>query len=471
MTRIKILVVLSFLSCICFGQQQNQVKLLDSIFTTLNEQNQFNGSVLIAEKGKIIFEKGYGYSNEETKQRNNPETIFELASCSKQFTAAAIVLLKGKLKYEDKITKYLPELTFWDDVTIYELLRHTSGLPHFMSDMPTGQPRSKIITNEDVIRFYATRKDTLLFTPKSRHQYCNTNYVLLASIVERLSGKSLADFLSENIFKPLAMTNTFVYNRREHPGKIKNLATGYVWPINSFTKVISEDPRLQDSSVYFFDGVVGPAKVNSTVEDLYKWIIALKNNTLFTQKEFDEMTEVTQTITGKNIAYGFGFDLSKADNKFSFGHTGNWDGFVSLISQNMIKDRTIIILENFKMGVFPFDNITQILEDKPIVAKYKKKIILSENSIKKYTGIYLNEQNAEEEHILTYLDGHLIYNSKSMPWDMRFFPVAANEFAAIRSNGADGMLQFTTSADGTTNLEMLQNGKVIGTGVMKKSDR
>ncbi len=169
------------------------------------------------------------------------------------------------------------------------------------------------------------------------------------------------------------MSHTFVYNRRQHPRKIKNLATGYVWAKNSFTKVRSEDPGSADSSVYFLDGIVGPAKVNSTVEDLYKWVTALKNNTLFTQQEFDEMTAVTQTTTGKSIPYGFGFDLAKAEHKFSFGHTGNWDGFVSLIAQNMVKDRTIIILENFRMGVFPFDPITQILEDKPVVIKYKKR--------------------------------------------------------------------------------------------------
>ncbi len=204
MTRLKILIVLSLLSGICSGQQQNPAKLLDSLFKALNEQNQFNGSVLIAEKGKIIFEKGYGYSNEATKRHNDPGTIFELASCSKQFTAAAIVLLKrqGKLKYEDKIARYLPELSFWDSVSIYELLRHTSGLPHYLTDMPKGPDSTKIATNEDVIRFYAARKDTLLFVPNSRHQYCNTNYVLLANIVERISGQTFAGFFQKIYLSP-----------------------------------------------------------------------------------------------------------------------------------------------------------------------------------------------------------------------------------------------------------------------------
>lgn len=473
MTRIWLVFVLSILSNRCFGQQKNQEQQLDSIFSIVYTQNQFNGSVLIAEQGKVIFEKGYGYSNEATKQHNDPQTIFELGSSSKQFTAAAIVLLKrqGKLHYEDNISKYLPELSFWDKVTIADLLRHTSGLPDdYVSDMPKDWNKTRMATNEDVIRYYQARKDTLLFAPRSRHQYNNNNYAFLASIVERVSGRKFADFLAENIFTPLQMNNTFVYNRRLQPRKIKNYAIGYVWGINSFTKVIPEHPLYHDSTFYFLDGVVGAAKVNSNVRDLYKWVTALKNNTLFTQMEFDEMTGITQTTTGKNIPYGFGFDVVKGENKFSFGHTGSWDGYISLISQNMIKDRTIIILENFNMGVFPFDNITQILDNKPIVAKYRKKTPMPEADIKKYAGEYTDEQDKEEAHILTYREGHLIYNAKSAQWGMRFFPVATHEFSALRQGGADGTLRFSTLDNGDTKLEMLQAGEVIGSGIRKKQE-
>ncbi len=470
MVRIKLVIALSILSNICLGQQAKQ---LDSIFTLLCAQNQFNGSVLIAEKGKVIFEKGYGYSNETTRQQNNPQTIFEIGSSSKQFTAAAIVLLKrqGKLQYEDKMSKYLPELGFGDKVTIYDLLRHTSGLPNdYISDLSKNWDKTKIATNEDVIRHYQLQKDTLQFEPRSRYEYNNNNYAFLASIVERVSGMKYADFLSENIFKPLNMKHTFVYNRREHPGRVKNYATGYVWNDNSFTKVTSEHTLHSDSIAYFLDGIVGAAKVNSNVEDLFKWVIALKNNTLFIQTEFDEMTAVTQTTTGKNIPYGFGFDLSKGENRFSFGHTGNWDGNMSLISQNMIKDRTIILLENFAMGVFPFENITQILDNRPVTEKFREKIPMPATDMQKYTGVYADEQDTLDAHIITYLDGHLLYNAKSADWDMRFFPVSANEFQALRNNGADGSLKFTTMADGTTKLEMLQNGQVIGSGMRKKQD-
>jgi len=452
----------------CFGQQKRQEQQLDSIFTMMYNQNQFNGTVLIAEKGKIIFKKGYGYSNEITKQYNNVQTQYELASCSKQFTGAAIVLLKraGKINYEDKLSKYIPELGFWDKVTIYDLLRHTSGIPEYFK-MEQGWDKTKIATNKDVITYYTKEKDTLEFTPGSKHRYTNTNYILLASIIEKISGKTYAEFLSQHIFKPLKMNNTFVYCSRLNPANIKNYATGYVWAKTRFNKVTSDSPEYDDPSVRFFDGVVGASKISSNVEDLYKWINALKNNTLFTQQEFNEMTAVTKTSTGKTIPYGFGFDVSKRENHFSFGHTGNWDGYISFIYHNTIKDRTIIVLENFNLGTHPYENINEIIEGKSLTIEYKKKISIPEDSIAKFTGTYVNEKETKENHIITCQDGHLFYNTTRLKWDMRFFPVSANEFQAIRQGGVDGVLKFTKLENGDTKLEMLEYGKVIGSGIRK----
>ncbi len=467
---------LRFILIFLFGAQlglaqapKTEQQQLDSVFSVLYHQNQFNGTVLIADQGKVVFKKGYGYSDETSKKLNNAQTVFELASCSKQFTGAAIVLLKrqGKLSYNDKLSKFIPELAFWDDVTLYDLLRHTSGLPEYIVDMQKGWDKTQIATNEDVIKFYAARKDTLQFKPKSRYRYSNTNYALLASVIERVSGQKYGDFLMANIFKPLKMHTSFVYNRRESPRKLNNYATGYVWARGTFNKITSEQPEYADSTVYYLDGVVGNAKVNSTVEDLYKWVLALKNNTLFSQKEFNEMTEVSQSSTGKNIPYGFGFDLSKGERKFAFGHTGSWDGYVSFIYQNMVKDRTIIILQNFKLGTYPYGNINEILDHQPIKAEYKKLVTLPQALMQSQTGTYIDEKG-KEEHIITYQNGYLFYNTKRVKWDMRFFPTSANEFQGLRQGGADGVLRFTPLENGDTKLEMIEYGEVIGSGIKKK---
>jgi CubicO group peptidase (beta-lactamase class C family) len=472
MIKINLLLLLSICSLVCFGQHKNHTQQLDSIFATLHAQHQFNGSVLIAEKGKVILEKGYGYRNEQTKALNTAQTIFELASCSKQFTATAIVLLKreGKLDYKDPISKYLPELGFWNKVTIADLLRHTSGLPEFLADMDNNQDSTKIATNADVIRFYAQRKDTLRFEPGSRHRYCNTNYVLLASIVERLSGKPFAGFLQQRIFKPLHMDHTFIYNRKQQPRAIKNIATGYAWATGSFRKISSDQRESGDYFVRTVDGVTGTAKVNSTVGDIYKWITALKNNTFLTKSEFEEMTAVTQTSSGQDIPYGFGFMLSKGANRFSFGHNGSWDGFATLIFHNMLKDRTVIILQNFKMGAFPYNNIVQVLEDSPQEIEFHKKITLPSATLQQYTGVYQTADTSAgaEAHSITYLDGHLIYNTTRNTWDMRFYPISETKFQGIRQASNDSYLQFTPMENGDLKLELLQGGKVIDSGIRKK---
>lgn len=463
MKKLKLFITLIFITNFCLAQKRETYQL-DSLFTVLYQQNQFNGEVLIAEKGDIILKKGYGISNENTRKPINEKTIFELASCSKQFTAAAIVLLKreGKLNYNDKLSKYIPELNFWNDVTIYDLLRHTSGIPDFFGYIPDKWDHNKIATNDDVIKLFAENKDTLQFKPNSRHRYSNTNFVLLASIIERTSGKKYADFLSEKIFKPLKMNNTFVYCRWKNPKKVNNLAIGYIWETNTFKKTTIVESEPEKNEVYYLDGIIGTSKVHSNIDDVYKWIQALKNNTLFTKKEFDEMTEITKTSMGKDVRYGFGLDVRKGENSFTFGHTGSWDGYTTFVYHDMIRDRTIIVLENFNYGANPFNNMFQILEGQPLTIEYPKKIVLQESDITQYTGIYKSESG---EHILTYKEQHLIYNTTKDGWDMRFFPYTKNEFKGIRQGGADAVLKFTKTDDGRMKLEMLQNGKIIDSGI------
>lgn len=468
MKHLKLVLAVILLGPNCISQTESSRKL-DSLFTLLHGQNQFNGEVFIAEKGDVIFNKGYGFASEESKKGINEKTVFELASCSKQFTGAAIILLKreGKLDYSDKLSKYIPELEFWKDITIYDLLRHTSGIPDFIFSMGEEWDASRIATNQDVITFFSVRKDSLDFKPKTRHRYSNTNYALLASIIERVSGKKYGEYLKDNIFKPLRMNATFVYNRRQNPEKrIENYAIGYAWAHDSFTKVTMDDPAFNEPLVYYLDGVEGAAKVNSCAEDIYKWVMALRNNTLLTQKEFDEMTEITRTSTGKEIPYGFGLDVRKGEDKFSFGHTGSWDGYTTFIYHDAIKDRTIIILQNFKLGAAATSNVFQILNGQPLMVEYVRKIAIDEADFRQYTGTYVDE--AGKEHIITYMDKHLIYNTNDVKWDMRFFPSASGEFSAIRHGGMNGVLKFTKLENGDTELEMLEYGTRIGYGIRKK---
>lgn len=455
------------LPAVALAQPQPPAARLDSLFSLLHRQHQFSGVVLVADKGQVVFQKGYGYRDERSHRKNTLATVFELASCSKQFTAAGIVLLKrqGKLRYEDKLTTYLPELASWGQVTLYDLLRHTSGLPEYLVDLPQHWHQHRIATNRDLLAFYAARQDTLEFAPGRRHRYSNTNYALLASIIERVSGRSYADFLAEQLFRPLGMRHSFVYSRRLQPRRLPNYATGYVWARGSFRKVVPEDAAYGDSLGYVLDGIVGNAKVHSTAPDLFKWLTALRHNTLLTQAEFDQMTKVTQTTGGQPIPYGFGLDLAKGPGKFSFGHTGSWDGYATFVYHHVGKDRTIITLQNFRLGTYSFRNITQVLDGQPLTVEYKQRLPLAAQQLQRYAGTYVSETDPTDAQVITCLEGHLVHNSARIPWDMRFFPVSDTEFQAIRQGGTDGVLRFTTLADGRIKLEMFQYGEKMGGGL------
>jgi CubicO group peptidase (beta-lactamase class C family) len=453
----------------CFGQQSNIAQHLDSLFSFLSEQNQFNGSVLIAEKGEVIYKGGKGYSNESTKEKNNPETIFEIASCSKQFIGVSIALLhrEGKIDYTDDITKYIPELPNFKGVTIYNLLRHTSGIPDYLGQFRIDWKNDRIATNQDVIEYHSLKKDTLEFLPNSTHYYSNTNYVFLATIIERISKQKIADYLSERIFKPLKMNRTFVYNRRLEPREIKNYAYGYSWIKNSFERVTLDDDRIGSKIHFYMDGIVGDAKVNSTVEDIYKWKCAIKNNALLSMEEYNKVMEISQTTDKKDVRYGFGFDVRKRENSISYGHTGSWDGYISLIHYNSKNDRTIIILNNFMFGACPYQTITEILDNKESSNEFSKKINLKDSEIKKYEGEYADTEDSTVKHVITYLDNHLIYNTNKANWDMRFFPTSTNTFKGIRIGGTDGVLKFLEQDTGVMKLEMMQNGEIIGNAIRK----
>lgn len=462
-------ILLIIISNLSFGQKKSSEERLDSLFNSLAAQNQFNGSVLIANKGKIVYENGIGYSNEVTKEKNNANTIFELASCSKQFIGVGIALLHraNKINYTDDITRYIPELSNFKGVTIYNLLRHTSGIPEYLGSFREAWKNDKIATNQDVINYYAMKKDTLEFLPNSTHRYSNTNYVFLATIIERTTKQKIGDYLVENIFKPLKMDRTFIYNRRAEPKKIKNYAYGYTWVKNSFEKATEDDARVGDMVSYYMDGIVGGAKVNSTVEDVYKWINALKNNTLLTKEEFNEVMNFSETSNKKTVRYGFGFEVRKNNDNISYGHTGSWDGYMTFIHYNSKNDRTIIVLNNFNKGVYPYETIAEILDNKPSTNEYIKKINLPEQDIKKFVGEYVDIENPAEKHVITYLNKHLIYNTSKVNWDMRFFPSADDTFKAVRFGGTDGVMKFIKQSDGNIKLEMTQYGKNIGNGIRK----
>ncbi|NUY81949.1 serine hydrolase [Flavobacterium sp. MAH-1] len=421
-----------FLSLLAFlmkaNAQDTRVQKIDSLFSVLAAKQEFNGNVLIAEKGNVIYRKSFGLRDEGQKLPLTDNSIFELASVSKQFTAMGIVLLeqKGKLEYDDALSKYIPELFFYKDVTIRQLLNHTGGLPDYMQLVGTKGDTTKINTNKDIIALFAKEKPQALFTPGSKFEYSNTGYALLASVIEKASGKTYAAFLADNIFKPLKMENTFVYNRRLAPRKIADYAYGYVYDASQKKVLPDNDPN--NNYVVCLDGIVGDGAINSTTTDLLKWDRALYTEKLVSKKSLHLVFTPPVLPNDEKTSYGFGWMIAKFDDYGRIAnHSGGWPGYVTFIERHTDNDKTIIVLQNNENGLSFLNNLRRLLYGKaPVVVKDSHtEITLTEAQLQPFVGEY--ELEAGYNMAIT-LDNAQLYSQ--LPGQQKFpiFPETENAF-------------------------------------------
>ncbi len=327
---------------ICNTSKANR---LDSIFNRYNKRGVFNGAILYGEHGNIIFNKAYGYSNFRKKELLTTTSSFQLASVSKMFTAMAIMILQEKeqLSYDDSLTKYIPEFPY-SGITIRQLLHHRSGLPRYMSLTDKYWDINKPINNKDVIQLFVEYKPEMYYRSDERFHYCNTNYILLASIVERISKKPFDVFVKEYIFDPLSMNNSFVYNLRGDTlvhYRVEAGTPGYR----------SRGWRMIEMGDYYLNGVMGDKGVYSTVEDLFKFNRALDSGTLVSTSLLKEaFVPGSPQSKSQKENYGFGWRIkTKMDN--TVYHFGWWKGFRSYYIRDMENDRVLIALTNTHNGI------------------------------------------------------------------------------------------------------------------------
>jgi CubicO group peptidase (beta-lactamase class C family) len=353
----------------------------------------------VAENGNVIFQKSYGLANEETQEKLNEKTVFELASVSKQFTAMGIVQLQkeGKLSYDDKVSEYIPELQKYEGITIQNLLTHTGGLPDYMQIASENWDRSKIATNDDIISLFQNLNPERNFEPNQKWEYSNTGYLVLASIIERVSGQAFGEYLNEKIFEPLDMKNTFVYRRRFQPRKIDNYAEGYIYS-DSLERKILPDELGDEFYVVYLDGIVGDGMVNSNLEDLLKWDRSLYSDRIINDQDREMIFSSCTTKDSSETDYGYGWmiDSTETFGKISF-HSGRWAGYISYLDRHLDNDKTIIIVQNNSTpnSEMPIKNTRRILYGLSV----EKPIILDTKTLKAYAGKYLSASNKEKEII------------------------------------------------------------------------
>jgi CubicO group peptidase (beta-lactamase class C family) len=345
---------------------------IESMLQAAQSRGQLNGSVLVSEKGEVIYSKGFGYADFEKRTPVSPNTTFELASLSKPFTALAIMMLKerGKLSYDDNLTKYFPELPY-PGVTIRQMLTHTSGLPS-VEPLFSGSPADKISTNADVVAKLQVLKPPPFFAPGEKWQYNPTGYFLLARIVEDISGISYGQFLEASIFRPLGMKDSLVFSRI-NKGKIRDLAKGYMRPTMWSDEYALSETLPRYSYILGFGETAGAKGVGSSAQDLFMWIQALSAGDLVHKDTLEEAYTPVRLNDGSTPSAGggagngvpshsgFGWFIEQGPDGKTVRHTGDWPGYITCLIHNLDKDQTIVVLTN--VGDFSAIEIANGLEN------------------------------------------------------------------------------------------------------------
>jgi len=346
-------------STVAFAEDSRR-KQINTMLARIGPANEPGAAVLVRKDGKTLIQVGHGVRDLRSRANINAQTNFRLASCTKQFTAIAVMLLvhDEKLRYDQRLKEVFPEFpSYGSAITIRHLLNHTSGLPDYeelMDKASAGKPplwtESRQITDAEVLRLLESETNGR-FSPGTHWAYSNSGYVVLGLIVAKVSGEPFPEFLRERIFKPLGMDHTVAYVKGTND--VPNRAYGH----SRENRAIVETDQSSTSAT------LGDGGVYSNLEDLVKWDEALSRHTLLSETEMQEaLTPFHQPdgslprwdggpgdadpLSGKPVSYGFGWFLEPYQGHARMWHYGETVGFKSSI-QRFPKDRlTVIVLSN-----------------------------------------------------------------------------------------------------------------------------
>ena len=318
---------------------------LDSIFSRLHKRIGFNGTVLYGEKGRLVYKEAFGFADKRKNDSLTTTSAFQLASVSKMFTATAIMILeeKGMLDFDDTLTKFFPAFPY-KNVTVRHLLTHRSGLSRYMSlAHEKWKEKTQPFSNRDMVNLFIRHNTRPYFKPDQGFHYCNTNYALLASVVEEVSGQSFDKFVKMHIFRPLHMDDSFVYNHNYDtvvPYYVERGVPGYEY----------YGWRLREYRDYYLNGVMGDKGVYSTVEDLFKFDQALYNGLILQENTLREAYKPgSPKYWKRKDNYGFGWRIRSREDSCVY-HYGWWKGFRAFFIRDLEQEKSIIVLNNRSKG-------------------------------------------------------------------------------------------------------------------------
>ena len=359
-----------------FELTNSKVNQYAKFISDMKSKGFTTGNILVYENGEIVFQSSDGLSSIDPIDSLTLNSQFRLASVSKQFTGVAIMKLKqaGNLDYDQKVNTILTDFPH-DNITIKHLLHHTSGLADYIeiikeNFVPQKSTKRYILGNNEILDIFYDTNPKLNFQPGEEWEYSNTGYIVLASIVEKVSKEHFRDFLKENIFEPLGMSNTTLYNYQEgNDPNMPNRVFGYQKELNQW--VFNKDYKLND--YHIVNNVRGDGGIYSTLNDLYEWNMALVNYKVLPKEYLDEAWSWGTLNNGEKTRYGFGWILEDKSKPKTVFHSGGWVGFSTYLFNEIETKSGYIVLTNNSTRVVSdiIDAIDSIRADVPYVLPKK----------------------------------------------------------------------------------------------------
>ncbi|WP_347921887.1 serine hydrolase domain-containing protein [Pontimicrobium sp. SW4] len=450
-----LIILISFYSC-AQTNHLDKIKAVDNLFEKWNNSSSPGAAIGIIQDGEFLYSKGYGLANLEHNIPNSPLTAFSIASNSKQFTAASIVLLsqRGKLDLNQSLSSFYPEFPeYAKTITIKNLLYHTSGLRDYAQITYLSGLRPDDYYNDDDILKWIKNQKQLNFSPGEKHLYCNSGYWLLGRIVEKASGMSLADFAQKEIFEPLGMTNTHFLDNNTMI--IKQRASGYS-PSRSgdFRNILSTLEHTGDRGIY------------TTVEDIKKWDDEFYNRKILKDNFWELMTTQGLLNNGDLIDFAFGLQIKKYRGLKTMDHGGRAPGFWSNIIRFPEQKFSVIVFTNTAdanatpLGYQIADIFLGDMYKEPKSVKSKREITikkLPKETLNKYVGSYWNTKDSYSRKI-TLKNDTLRYERSPRSMNS-LVSISKNEFKMLNTPpGAKVFVRFQQE----NKMVFIENGIEVG---------
>jgi CubicO group peptidase (beta-lactamase class C family) len=443
-----LLLVLLLLSITSLQAQDRRIATMKRYLRAAAQLGQLNGSVLVAEKGKILVDSGYGFANMELGVRNTPLTRFRVASVTKQFSAMAAMMLAhdGKLALTDPIATYLDSIPAdWGKVTVRDLIHHTSGISDYEEwfDGYNTQAYSDYMSQEHAAQRIVrdARKRPLDFPPGTKFHYSNSAYIMLGYVIEKASGMRFEEFLQQRIMGPLGMTLSSQDRSEE---QILNRAHGYRLRPGAMPRTYYKGLTKTDYLNGYYQLMEPPqadAGLITTTRDLYKWDQALYTERLLPRAQLDSI------FTPGLGNYGFGWFINKGPDGVTHEHSGGLPGFTCYIMRIPEHHRTIIMLTNTDRLGRTVRDLASIMRGDSVAVPRSHNLLASDSALNaSLTGMYRLESG---DSVQVMMDGTTLVGWWREHWRTAFFPESATT-TTFFAPGLGSTVRFRDSNQGKT---------------------